>query len=458
MIKKILFVTLLGIFISSCVTTGTPMPRWTEIKPANTESEIYFVYGPGDTRERAKEGLYKEISEYFGIKVSSFDKFVKVVEVENENRDINQSTESQIDIESREKGLNSIEVLEIWHDQLNDRWWFLASLDTKTEKEIKKQVEIDIENERVAGVLKQGEDYSKDAQAKLDKILDNITQLGRIKIEMGQSVEKVEGIAAPTDIMVVTREARDLGQTAEDLVKDSRALTNELAVINKKNELLTNQLEGNEVALIELDLFIRETGDIVIKAEDKDVDITDLELDISLLKEEADRLYLAAELKVLGDEEAEKKMLEDLITSIKDNNFALKKISDESKLILSQGEDSLRDLKQSVNSKSYTFEEIEKEVDKIIGELGVSLEKVQNNFKKAMQIKSSMKQDFDKARESSFITPEENKQLKNIMKRVDAPISWIEIYKDKVQIIINKAKRIKDDFRAENGGTNSDVT
>lgn len=449
MLKKISLV-LLPIFLFSCVSLDSPMPRWTEIKPANTDNEIFFVYGPGESRARAKEGLYKEISEYFGIKVSSFDKFVKVVEVQNDNRDIDQSTESRVDIKSREKGLNSIEILEIWQDRESGKWWFLASLDKKSEKTIRKQVKIDIENERVAGVLSQGEEYSKTAQLKLDEIIDNITALNRIKIELTQDVEKVNGIESQLEVMELTGESVKLGYQAEDIIKSSRALNNEIKVINKKNELLVNQLEGNEVALIELDLFIKESNDILIRSEDSEIDITDLEMDIELLKEELDKIYLEAELVVLGEEEAEKRRVYSLLTEIRDSYFSLKELSDNSKVIFNQTEDALRDLKVSVNSRSYSKEEVEAEVDESLNRLLDSLDVVKGHYKDASEYKSIIKKNYEEIKDSEHISKDDIKEMKNIIKRLESPLSWIEIYKDKVQIIINKAKKIKDDYRAMN--------
>ncbi|QEN05934.1 hypothetical protein EW093_14935 [Thiospirochaeta perfilievii] len=113
---KISIITVIILLSLCCVTTSNKLPSWVEIKPENSKNDIFFSFGPASSRELAKKGLYKEISEYFGVNVSSVDKFVKSVEYNNGESSVNQTKESSVEVTSREKGLDSIQIREIWSD------------------------------------------------------------------------------------------------------------------------------------------------------------------------------------------------------------------------------------------------------------------------------------------------------------------------------------------------------
>lgn len=448
MIKKIsilLFTTVLF----ACTSIGTPKPDWVDSKPRNTEKTKFFTYGPAGSRQQAKEQLYKEISEFFGIKVSSLDKFVKVVDFSDGERTINQSTETNIDIESREKGLNSVEILEIWYDAKNDNWYIYASLDSKAEKLIKEQVAIDIENERIQGVLATGENYSVEAQNRLNIINDKMLEVKRLKISMEQSLDKINEITSNNEIMTLSREILANNYKADSLSKQIKLLENEVKVLNKKNELLISKLDGHDVEILELELFIKDSTDSLLNAQDSVLDLTNIENDLKFITDSADEAYLKAELEILGSEEEQKQRLADLKIRINENYNLIMEYKDRSKLIQSQSEDSLRKIKQTINSESENFRSLLDNIELEIKSISDNLVNLESNVEKVNVLRTSVNFDIEESLKSNFITDIEKNELTKISRNIDSPISWIESNKDKLVIIKGAADDVLDDFKVK---------
>lgn len=446
--KKILTILILLLF-NSCVTTDKELPTWAEIKPPNTEKEIFFVFGPTNNRDEAKKGLYKEISEYFGVKVSSVDKFVKRVIFENGETDINQSKESQVDVTSREKGLNSIEIREIWSDESTNRWCILASIDADSEKAIREQVATDIENERLQGVLELGESYTKESENTYHELQNKIGELNKLKIRMAQSIERISGIADNMDIMTESQEGISLGDNIAEVIKEIKNLNNKIKIISKKNELLKNQIGSSEVTGIELDFFIRENADILIKSEHQVVETTKLELDIEVLNDELNRILLKSELDILGDEENLKRNLKVDIKDIDANFISIQSLRDEVELLFNQSEDLLRKIKQVVYSESIGESEQKLEAKQLLRELENRVDISRENVDTGFKLKSNIGIKFNNSIKSPYITNIEKREITNIHNRVDSPMSWVEIYKDKILVLFNNGKNIVDDLLVE---------
>lgn len=448
--KRIFIILILLLLLVACVSTQKELPTWAEIKPPNTSREIFFVYGPTNSRETAKAGLYKEISEYFGIKVSSVDKFVKNVNFADGVTDVNQSKNSTVDVTSREKGLDSIEIREIWNDDTTSRWCILASIDAKAEKEIREQVEKEIEAERVAAVIELGKKYTLDADDLYSNFQNEITELNRLEIRMRQSVEKISGMASALEIMDESKIGLNLGDKSTAVFKNIKGYSNDIKLLYKKNDLLKEQIEDHEIPLIELDFFIVESYDIFTKTEDKTADIERLKIDIEALNEELNRLYLKSELEVLGDEESQKKRLEILSSRILDGSSSIFKIRDESELLFTQCADILREIKQLSINKSISEDDRNSQIDKHITELDSKFELSKDNIDNSHEIKSSMGIDSQEAEKSSFITKESKRDMYKLTDGINSPVSWIEIYKDKIASIINSSNSIVDDLRVKN--------
>ncbi len=446
---KLIFPIIILLILSSCVTTGKQLPAWAEIKPQNTEKEIFFVYGPINSRDGAKKGLYKEISEYFGVKVSSVDKFVKNVTFENGETDINQTKESQVDVTSREKGLNSIEIREIWSDEVTNRWCILASIDADSEKAIREQVATDIENERLQGVLKQGEAYVKEAESVYNELQKKMSELDKLKIRMSQTIERVSGIADNMDIMTESQDGLSYGDQIAEVVKEIKNLNNQIKIISKKNELLINQIGDSEITGIELDFFIRQNADLLIKSENHIIETTKSQLDIDVLNGELNRILLKSELDLLGDEENLKRDLKFDIKNIGSNYITIQSIRDETELLFNQSEDLLRKIKQVVYSESIGESEQKLEAQKLLLELENRVNSTRESVDTGFKLKSDIGIKFNISIKSPLITDIEKKDITSIYNRVDSPISWIEIYKDKILVLYNNGKNIVDDLLVE---------
>ncbi|MGL1892646.1 MAG: DUF4384 domain-containing protein [Spirochaetaceae bacterium] len=441
--KKVISVNIILLFIlTSCVSTQKDLPQWAEIKPANTANEIFFVFGPASSRDLVKKGLYKEISEYFGVKVSSVDKFVKDVSFENGETDIKQSTSSKVDVSSREKGLNSIEIRELWSDESTNRWCIMASIDKKSVEIIKKQVELDIENERTAEVLRQGEDYSKVSRELYDAILSEFSELTKIEIKMNQVTEKIKNMSIYTEIMDTSREGLTLSQKSNDIVKNIKVLTNDLNITYRKNELLKSQLVENPIEMIELEFFIKESSEFFTKAEFKSAELENFDMKTTVLTEELNRQFLAAELEVLGDEESQKIRLNAILSRLSYNSNSITKLRDDSELLFKQSEDTLRQINQLSINKTLEESEKNKQLSTLLRYLEDDLLLSQGYVSSSYDLKSSIGLDYSEAVKSHFITKTEKQDIKSIKDSVDSPVSWIIIYKDKIQIILNKSNKV----------------
>lgn len=440
------FIFTLILLITSCVTTSNKLPNWAEIKPVNTDREIFFVYGPVESRNRAKEGLYKEISEYFGVKVSSVDKFVKQVTFENGERDISQTKESQVDVTSREKGLNSIEILEIWSDNSGKKWCVLASINKNAEKEIREQVEAEIEAERVIAVLVQAEGFSKAAENVYNVIEDRISELTKLKIRMELSIEKISGMGISSEIMTQSRMGIVLGEKISSLIKEIRRLTSKIKIINKKNSSLKNQLENNDIAYIELDFFIKQSMGFLTKSEVRAVDVEKSEMDISGLKDELNSLYLKSELELSGDEESRKSILKNQLLNIDLNSSKILALKDDMELLYSQSEDILRELKQVSFSTSLDKHDKIEKVRNLLVDLEIGVNNSRKSVDSAFRFKSSINLDSKSALSSEFITDEQIYEIKKSVGKINSPVSWIEIYKDKILANNNSGKGIVDNL------------
>lgn len=441
-LNKTIIITMFIFILFSCVTTGNNLPEWAEIKPTNTEKEIYFVYGPVESRDRAKEGLYKEISEYFGVNVSSVDKFVKQVSVENGVRDISQTKESQVDVTSREKGLSAIEIREIWSDSSEKRWCILASLSREAEEKIKKEVDAEIEAERVQNVLLLAENYNKDIETKYSSLEAKITKLKKLELQIGQSINKISNVSDSKEIMSQSIEGLKIGDEIDLLISDIKGLTNEIRLNQTKASLLKSQLTDNSVALLELDFFVTESKAIMTKAETKSLDVIKTENSTLEYKDELNRLLQKSELEVLGNEENDKKILYSEIERINTSSKRIILLKDEMELLYNQSEDLLMSLKRNVSSTSIDPENKKAKSNEILLLLNDSFEQAKRNVETVYKLKSSISVDLNSALKSDLITESEGIEIKKRSTEINSPSSWIEIYKDKIGVNLNSGKRI----------------
>ena len=448
--KKKLFVKVfLLIILNSCVSLMDKNPEWAEIKPPNTKKEIYFTFGPAETRELAKDGLYKEISEYFGIKVSSIDKFVKKVEVENGARDINQSKESQIEVEAREKGLESIQIREIWSNRKENRWFILASIDKDSEALIRAQVKIDIENERVQGLLDESQSLFNSSDKAYRDIKNNLTELKRIDLQLKNTLDKIAGINNNNRIIDLCNSAISQSDRALEVISTIKNLNNNIKLDHKKNSLLSQELDDSNVIRLEIDFLIEENFDLLGKVDSVLEDVQLIQEDIDNSLEKINVTLINSELQLISEKERSEKQLTDSVGIITDMIFSLNKLVDESKLKTDQGSEILRNIKEKSAGSSFSASEKKSDINSYIDSLNTILSEIKVSLDEAYDLKNSFSIEYERSVTSSSITSDIKDKLDSYGNAVDESISWIEIYRDKVLVLIKTGKQIADEVVSE---------
>lgn len=439
--KKVILTGFIFILMS-CVTTGNKLPLWVEIKPVNTTKEIYFVYGPAENRDRAKEGLYKEISEYFGVEVSSVDKYIKQVSVENGVRDINQTKESQIDVRSREKGLSSIEIREIWSDSRDNRWCILASLSREAEAKIKTEVEVEVEADRVRGVLSLAEEYNRNIEVKYNDISDKLNELNKLYLRINQSTNKISEMENSNEIMKESTNGIHIGEKIKIIIKDIKSLTNEIKLNQTKAVLLKNQLLNNSTALIELDLLVSESMDILTYTEDKKSEILEIEKVVLSSLDELNSYYLKSELDKLGKDESNKSQLNIELDRIKSSSKKIIIMKGDIEILFKQSEDIIRELKQISYDDSVNTTYKKKKIEELLLLLEDIYIEARDGVDDAYQLKNNILIDKESVIKSKFILEEDIVEVNETVSLINSPLSWIEIYKDKIAVNLNSGRRI----------------
>ncbi len=445
--KTLLLLSTLILF--SCVTTEKSLPSWAEVKPANNDKEIYFSYGPVDSREKAKAGLYKEISEYFGLQVSSIDKFVKNVSYINGETTVNQSKDSSVDVKSREKGLESIEIREVWSDESTNRWCILASIDTDSEKLIKKQVQQDIENERVESVIKRGEDYSKEAEQLYKSIDKKIAEIQKIQLKMEMTLQKIAEMTNYSEIINESKGAIDSSYQIDEIKKEINSLATEIKVIYGKSDLLKNDIINNKLKLIELELFIQESFAQLTKAEAATANIEILSEEILNLSDEFNKINIKAEVDLQNSEESQKSELISNIRFISSGVSQIKENNSKIEILNKDCEELLRNVKQVSYSESLNNRELRDKSLELIEIFDNKIRESRELLTGSLKLKSDMQIKYDQSVKSKYIKQEEKSDIKKDLSEVDSPITWIEIFNDKNLVLYNNAQKIVNDILVE---------